>query len=213
MIKVIITDDHPIVRKGIRQILEDDQDERFGFIDEAGDGAELLHKLDNDDFDLVLLDISLPGRSGFEVLTEIKKYKPKVNVLILSFYPEEQYALRALKLGASGYLNKASAPGELISAIIKAYNGGRYISPSLAQKITLNVLEEKETPLHEKLSARELEVITLLSSGMTLSSIAEKLSLSPKTISTYRIRILDKLNLNTTSDIIRYAISNGLSIV
>lgn len=213
MIKVIITDDHPIVRKGIRQILEDDQDERFGFIDEAGDGAELLHKLDNDDFDLVLLDISLPGRSGFEVLTEIKKYKPKVNVLILSFYPEEQYALRALKLGASGYLNKASAPGELISAIIKAYNGGRYISPSLAQKITLNVLEEKETPLHEKLSARELEVITLLSSGMTLSSIAEKLSLSPKTISTYRIRILDKLNLTTTSDLIRYAISNGLSIV
>lgn len=213
MIKVIITDDHPIVRKGIRQILEDDQDERFGFIDEAADGAELLHKLNHDDFDIVLLDISLPGRSGLEVLTEIRKYKPKVHVLILSIYPEEQYALRAIKLGASGYLNKASAPGELISAIIKAYSGGRYISPSLAQRITLNVLEEKETPLHEKLSARELEVITLLSSGMTLSSIAEKLSLSPKTISTYRIRILDKLNLTTTSDLIRYAISNGLSIV
>jgi DNA-binding NarL/FixJ family response regulator len=211
MIKVIITDDHPIVRRGIRQILDDDKEERFGFIEEAGDGAELLQKLEKDDFDIVLLDISLPGRSGLELLSEIKKNKPKVSVIILSIYPEEQYAMKAFKLGASGYLNKASAPDELISAIIKTFNGGRYISPSLAQKITFNVLEEKDSPLHEKLSARELEVISLLSSGMTLSKIAEKLSLSPKTISTYRKRILEKLNLNTTSDIIRYAIKEGLS--
>jgi DNA-binding NarL/FixJ family response regulator len=211
MIKVIITDDHPIVRKGLRQILEDDRDERFSLISEAGDGTELLQKLEKEDFDIVLLDISLPGRSGLEILSEIRKKKPKVHLLVLSIYPEEQYAMRALKLGASGYLTKNSAPDELISAIIKAYNGGRYISASLAEKITFNILEEKEGPLHEKLSARELEVIALLSSGKTLSQIAEKLSLSPKTISTYRERILVKLNLKTTSDIIRYAIKEGLT--
>lgn len=211
MIKVIITDDHPIVRKGIRQILEDDKEDRFGVIEEAGDGPELLQRIDKEDFDIVLLDISLPGRSGLELLSDIRKLKPKVHILVLSIYPEEQYAIRALKLGASGYLNKASAPDELISAIIKAKSGGKYISSVLAQRISLDILEERESPLHEKLSARELEVITLLSSGLTLSKIAEELSLSPKTISTYRERILEKLNLNTTSDLIRYAINNGLS--
>jgi len=210
MIKVIITDDHPIVRKGIRQILEDDKYERFGVIEEAGDGSELLQRLDKEEFDLVLLDISLPGRSGLELLSDIRKLKPKVHVLVLSIYPEEQYAIRALKLGASGYLNKASAPDELISAIIKAFSGGKYVSSTLAQKITLDILEERESPLHEKLSARELEVLTLLSSGFTLSKIADELSLSPKTISTYRERILEKLNLKTTSDIIRYAIKEGM---
>jgi DNA-binding NarL/FixJ family response regulator len=211
MIKVIITDDHPIVRKGLRQILDDDREERFGIIAEAGDGAELLQKLDIEDFDIVLLDISLPGRSGLDLIFDIRKKKPNAHILVLSIYPEEQYALRALKLGASGYLTKNSAPDELISAIFKAYSGGRYISTSLAEKITFNILEETESPLHEKLSARELEVIALLSSGKTLSQIAEELSLSPKTISTYRERILAKLNLKTTSDIIRYAIKEGLA--
>jgi len=211
MISILITDDHPIVRRGIRQLLEDDTDERFGNIAEAGNGKELLEKLKLQDFDVILLDISLPGRSGLELLGDIKKLKPSTAVIILSIYPEEQYALRALKLGASGYLTKTSAPDELIEAVVKASQGKRYISALLAEKITFNLLEEKEPALSEKLSVRELEVVSLLASGKTLSAIAEELSLSPKTISTYRERILEKLNLKTTSDIIRYAIKEGLS--
>ena len=211
MISILITDDHPIVRKGIRQLLEDDQYERFGNIDEAGNGIELLDKLKSFDFDVVLLDISLPGRNGLELLADIKRTKPEVFVVILSIYPEEQYALRALKLGASAYLTKASAPGELVAAVVKASQGERYITSSLAEKITFNLIEEKESPLHEKLSVRELEVVSYLASGKKISNIASELSLSPKTISTYRERILSKLNLKTTSDIIRYAIKEGLS--
>ncbi len=211
MIRVLITDDHPIVRRGIRQMLEDDKFERFGIIDEAGNGKELLEKLQTTSFDVVLLDISLPGRSGLELLGDIKKLKPETAVVILSIYPEEQYALRALKLGALGYLSKASAPEELIAAVVKASQGVRYISSSLAEKIAFNFIEENETPLHEKLSVREMEVISMLAAGKMMSSIAEELSLSPKTISTYRERILEKLNLKTTSDIIRYAIKEGLS--
>lgn len=211
MISILITDDHPIVRKGIRQLLEDDLEERFGNIDEAGNGKELLDKLQSSDFDVVLLDISLPGRSGLELLGDIKKLKPEVSVVILSIFSEEQYALRALKLGASGYLTKASAPEELIAAVVKASQGERYISSSLAEIITFNLLDNREAPLHEKLSVREIEVVAMLALGKTLSGIAQELSLSPKTISTYRERILEKLNLKTTSDIIRYAIKEGLS--
>jgi len=211
MISILITDDHPIVRRGIRQLLEDDLNDRFGPISEAGNGSELLEKLHYQDFDVILLDISLPGRSGLELIGEIRKFRPQTAVVILSIYPEEQYALRALKLGASGYLTKASAPDELIEAVLKASQGKKYISASLAEKVTFSLLEENEIPLHEKLSVRELEVIVLIASGKTLSGIAEELSLSPKTISTYRERILEKLNLKTTSDIIRYAINKGLS--
>jgi len=211
MITILITDDHPIVRKGIRQLLEDDPDERFGSIEEAGSGKEMFEKLQVQHFDLVLLDISLPGRSGLELVSDLRKVYPDTAVVILSIYPEEQYALRALKLGASGYLTKASAPEELIAAVIKASNGEKYITSGLAEKIAFNLIEEKETPLHENLSVRELEVVSLLASGKTLSKIAAELSLSPKTISTYRERILEKLNIKTTSDIIRYAIKEGLS--
>ncbi len=184
MISILITDDHPIVRKGIRQLLEDDQYERFGNIDEAGNGNELFEKLNSSHFDVALLDISLPGRSGLDLLRDIKKSYPEVSVVILSIYPEEQYALRALKLGASGYLTKASAPEELIAAVVKASQGERYITSTLAEKITFNLLENKEAPLHDKLSSRELDVVSMLASGKTMSSIADKLSLSPKTIST-----------------------------
>ena len=211
MISILITDDHPIVRKGIRQLLEDDPDERFGNIEEAGNGKELLEKLNSSDFDVVLLDISLPGRSGLDLLGDIKKLKPEVAVVILSIYSEEQYAFRSLRLGASGYLTKASAPEELVAAVIKAARGERYITSSLAEKITFHLLENSDAPLHEKLSVREIEVVSMLASGKTMSGIAKDLSLSPKTISTYRERILAKLNLKTTSDIIRYAIREGLS--
>lgn len=210
MIKVLITDDHPIVRQGLRQILEDDKYQRFGLVEEAVNGKELLDKIHHTDFDVILLDISLPGRSGLELLGEVKKIARATAILILSIYPEEQYAIRAIKLGASGYLNKASAPEELIEAIIKVAEGGRYLTPSLTENITMNFFSEDQKPLYDRLSIRELEVITLLAEGKTLSNIAADLSLSPKTISTYRERILAKLNLKTTSDIIRYAIKEGL---
>jgi len=210
MIKILITDDHPIVRQGIRQILEDDKFQRFGLIEEAVNGKELLEKINTTFFDVILLDISLPGRSGLEILGEVKKIARTTAVLILSIYPEVQYAIRAIKLGASGYLNKASAPEELIEAIIKVSEGGRYLTSSLAESITMKFFKDDDKPLHDKLSVRELEVITLLAEGKTLSNIATDLSLSPKTISTYRERILAKLNLKTTSDMIRYAIREGL---
>jgi DNA-binding NarL/FixJ family response regulator len=210
MIKILITDDHPIVRQGIRQILEDDKFQRFGIIEESANGKELIEKIKTKVFDVILLDISLPGRSGLEILGEVKKIASTTAVLILSIYPEEQYAIRSIKLGASGYLNKASAPEELIEAIIKVSEGGRYLTPSLTENITMNFFSEDQKSLYDKLSIRELEVITLLAEGKTLSNIATDLSLSPKTISTYRERILTKLNLKTTSDLIRYAIKEGL---
>lgn len=210
MIRVLITDDHPIVRQGIRQLLEDDKERRFGLIEEASDGKELLNKIINYTFDVVLLDISMPGRGGLELLSEVKKLRPEISVLILSIYPEEQYAIRALKLGAAGYLNKTSAPEELVNAVFKVSQGGRYITASLSEKIALDLFDNNDKPLHEKLSVRELEVISSLASGKKISSIARELSLSPKTISTYRERILAKLNLKTTSDLIRYALKEGL---
>ena len=211
MIQVLITDDHPIVRQGIRQILEDDKEQRFGLLEEAANGKELLEKISHTAFDVILLDISLPGRSGLDLLSEVKRLAPDTSVLVLSIYPEEQYALRALKLGASGYLTKASAPEELIFAILKVSAGGKYITSSLADRIAMNYLDEDKKMLHDNLSIRELEVISLIASGKTLASIAVELSLSPKTISTYRERILSKLKLKTTSDIIRYAINEGLA--
>ena len=211
MINVLITDDHPIVRRGLKQLLEDDKNGRFGILEEAESGKEMLEKMVSLDFDVILLDISLPGRNGLELLGDIKKIRPKVPVIILSIYSEEQYAVRAIKLGASGYLNKTSAPDELITAIYKVSQGGRYLSPSLAELLADNALDENEDSLHSKLSVRELEVISLLASGMTLSSIAKELSLSPKTISTYRTRILLKLQLKTTSDIIKFAINEGFA--
>jgi two-component system, NarL family, invasion response regulator UvrY len=211
MIKVLITDDHPVVRRGLMQLLEDDKDERFGALMEAGNGKEMFDILGENDFDVVLLDISLPGRNGLELLKELRVLRPKIPVLMLSIYPEEHYALQSLKLGASGYITKNSPPDELINAICRVATGGRYITPALAEKIADNYLSDKDIHYAELLSPREMEVITLLASGKTLSGIAEELSLSPKTISTYRERILLKLNLKTTSEIIRYAFKEGLT--
>lgn len=211
MIRVIITDDHPIVRQGIRQILEDDRDQRFGNIDEASDSATLLEKILHNEYDVILLDISLPGRSGLDILPDIKKRSPGSRVIMLSMYPEEQYAVRALKTGASGYLTKSSAPEELISAVIKVSNGEKYITAGIAEIITHNFFYGAREQPQELLSARELEVIKLLATGHKLNGIAELLMLSPKTVSTYRSRILEKLNLKTTAEIIRYALSNNLA--
>lgn len=211
MIRVIITDDHPIVRQGIRQILEDDRDQRFGVIDEASDSAGLLEMVLRKEYDVILLDISLPGRSGLDILPDLKKRSPGSKIIMLSMYPEEQYALKAIKTGASGYLTKASAPEELISAVIKVSNGERYITSGLADIITASYFDGTGGQPQDILSAREMEVIKLLAAGHKLNGIAEMLAVSPKTVSTYRSRILEKLNLKTTAEIIRYALNNNLA--
>ena len=208
MIRVLITDDHPVVRRGIRQILEDD--DRIILIHEASDGKELLDKMGKQDYDVVLLDISLPGRSGIELISQVKKIRPKTAVLMLSIHSEELYAIQSLKFGASGYLTKSSAPEELLSAVYKASRGEKYISASLAERMADNLFSDAEKPPHLLLSAREMEVLQLLSDGKTVGQIAEYLSLSPKTISTYRERLLTKLRLKNTADLIRYAILEGL---
>jgi two-component system, NarL family, invasion response regulator UvrY len=207
MIKVMITDDHPVVRRGIRQILEDD--DRIGLIHEAGGGKELFEKLREQEYNVILLDISLPGRNGLDLISQIKKVQQSAAILILSIHSEELYAIKALRLGASGYLTKSSAPEELVSAIYKVSKGERYISSSLADKMADNILTNSDRPVHELLSAREMEVLNLFASGKTVVQIAGELSLSPKTISTYRERLLSKLKLNTTAELIRYGIMEG----
>jgi two-component system invasion response regulator UvrY len=211
MIRILITDDHPVVRRGIRQILEDD--ELISLIDEAGSGKELFQRMKEKEYDVILLDISLPGRSGLDLINQIKKTQKSIAVLMLSIHSEEVYAIKALKNGASGYLTKSSAPEELISAIHKVSDGGRYISSSLAEKMADTILSESEKPLQQLLSSRELEVLGHFSSGKSVAQIAVELSLSPKTISTYRGRLLEKLKLSSTADLIRYAILEGINIV
>lgn len=208
MIKVLITDDHPVVRRGIRQILEDD--DRISLIHEAGNGKELIERLKEQIYDVILLDISLPGRSGLDLISEIKRTQQSTAILILSIHSEALYAIKALKSGAAGYLTKTSAPEELISAIIKVSRGERYISSSLAEAMAENAISGSERPLHELLSARELEVLRMLAEGKKVVQISSELSLSPKTIGTYRERILEKLKLHTTADLIRYAIMEGI---
>ncbi len=208
MIKLIITDDHPVVRQGLRQILEGYR--VVSHIEEAENGSQLMEKLSKSSFDVVLLDISMPGKNGLEVLKDVKAMWPSVAVIILSIYPEEQYALRAMKLGASGYLTKSSAPEELITALQYAARGHKYITRGLADAIAQNIGKDADAPLHETLSDRELEVMCLMAKGFSSKEIAEKLFVSPKTVSTYRERILNKMLMNSTSEIIRYAIKNGL---
>jgi two-component system invasion response regulator UvrY len=206
MIKILITDDHPVVRKGLKNILETCPDIKV--TGEAGQGSELLEKLLHDDYDVILLDISLPGRNGLDMLNEIKSINKNIAVIMLSMHPEEQYAARALKLGASGYLTKSTDPCELIMAVKRAAMGKKYITAILAEILASN--NDYVKPLHKRLSLRELEVMCLFAKGKSPSEIAEELSLSIKTISTYRKRILIKMNLKNTSGIIRYAIKAGL---
>ncbi len=208
MIKILIADDHAIFRKGLKQIISDTSD--MVVTDEANNGKEVMDKVRRNGDDIILLDISLPGRHGLDILKDIKSEKPDLPVLILSMYPEEQYAVRALRAGASGYLTKSSAPDELIKALRKVSLGKRYVSSSLAEKLASYLNSYEEKPLHEKLSDREYEVIRMLASGKRVKDIAEELSLSVKTISTVRTRILEKMNMKSTAEIIHYAIKHGL---
>jgi len=208
MVRILVADDHAIVRKGLKQIIAETAD--MVVADEACDGQEVLNKLRKDSFDVVLLDISMPGRTGLDILRELKTENPRVPVLVLSMYPEEQYAVRVLKAGASGYLTKESAPDELIAAIRKVSVGKRYVTPSLAEKLALNLQADSDKPLHESLSDREYQVMCMIASGKTVGEIAEKLSLSAKTISTYRARILEKMKMKNNAEITHYAIQNRL---
>ena len=207
-IRLLIGDDHAVVRKGMKQILAETRD--IVVADEAGNGREVLEKVRKNDFDMVLLDISMPGRDGLEVLKELKSLRPKLPVLMLSMYPEEQYAVRSLRSGASGYLTKDSAPDELISAIRKVSSGGKYVSASLAEKLAHKLGADMENPLHEALSDREYQVMCMIASGKTVKEIGEELSLSVKTVSTYRSRILNKMRLKGNAELTRYAIDNKL---
>lgn len=208
MIKILIADDHAVVRAGIKQILTGQED--IVVEDEAGSGQEVINYLTKRHYDLILLDISMPGRSGLEILEDIKSLQPRLPVLILSMHPEEQYAVRTLRAGAAGYLTKASAPQELIKAIRKVSQGGKYVTSSLAEKLAFELDANSEKPIHETLSNREYQVMLMLASGKTVTDIAKELCLSPKTISTYRMRILEKMNMKKNAELTLYAVRNSL---
>lgn len=208
MIKILIVDDHPIYRGGLKQFLCKSFDQVV--IDEASNGSKALNKIRKSDYDVVLLDIDMPGRSGLEIIKDVKKEKPKLPVLMLSAYPEDQYAIRSLKSGASGYLTKKSVPAELIKAIKKVRQGGKYLTLSIAERLASAIEEDSEMSPHERLSNREYQVMCMIAHGSTLKEISEELSLSESTVSTYRTRILEKMGLKNNSEIISYAIRNGL---
>ena len=208
MTKILIADDHSVVREGLKQILSAKSD--MAVTAEASTGHEVLQQIEKNNFDLVVLDISMPGRGGLDILKEIRNKRPKLPVLILSMYPEEQYAVRVLKAGASGYMTKESAPNELLNAIKQISKGKKYVSPSLAEKLAVDLEITTGRPLHESLSDREYQVMCMIASGKTLKEIAEQLSLSIKTISTYRSRILEKMNMKSNAELTHYAIKNKL---
>lgn len=208
MIRVLITDDHAIVRHGLKKILSDTDD--MSVTGEADTGAQAIKSIREIPCDVVLLDISLPDRNGIEVLKQIKKERPKLPVLMLSMHTEREFAVRALKAGASGYLTKQSAPMQLVAAIRHVFSGKKYITPSLAEEVANMLSGDLEQPAHKVLSDREYQTLCLIASGKTLSGIASELLLSPKTVSVYRSRVLEKLKLRNNSEITRYAIKNQL---
>lgn len=204
MMKILIVDDHPVVREGLRRILSD-----FA-VEEAISGHGALEKIRKNDYDAVVLDIAMPGLSGLDVLKQIRSERPRLPVLILSMYPEEQYAVRVLRAGASGYLTKNNAPDELLTAIRKVSAGRKYVSPVLAEKLANELQSDEKRQLHERLSDREYQVMCFIASGMTIKKIAEELSLSVKTINTFRARILTKMTLKNSAELTYYAIKHRL---
>ena len=208
MIKVLIGDDHAILRRGLKEILLREFDGVT--CGDAENAEQVLAQVQTQDWDFVILDITMPGRSGLDVLKNIKDLRPKLPVLVLSMHPEDQYGKRVLKAGASGYMNKESAPEELITAIRRILAGGRYVSSTLAERLAVDLNEDVGRPVHERLSDRELEVLCKIASGRTVGQIAEELHLSVPTVSTYRARILEKMSLSNTAELIHYAVRNHL---
>jgi len=209
MIRVLVVDDHAIFRRGLRTILDEAGDMEVGC--EAGSGAEAIDRLRGCRCDIAVLDIAMPDRSGIEVLDHIKAWRPDMPVLVLSVYPEDQYAMRLIKMGAAGYMNKESAPTQLLDALRRIASGKRYISPALAEQLAEEQVAGGDLPPHETLSNREYQVFARLVSGASVSEIAEAMSLSVKTVSTYRARVLDKLRLKGNAELVRYALQHGLT--
>lgn len=207
-LQVLIVDDHPVVRRGLKEILADAPD--VAEVGEADHPQQALDLVLSRHWDVVVLDLGLPGRGGLDVLKELRRDKPKLPVLILSMQPEDQYAVRALRAGAAGYLTKETAPDKLLEAIRKVTSGGRYISPAVAEQMAAGLAVDATKPLHELLSDREYEVLRLIGSGQTVGDIAEQLSLSVKTVSSYRARILEKMGMSNNAELMQYAIRNSL---
>ena len=208
MVRILIADDHAIVRKGLRQIILENYP--FATIGETNDAEELIAKAAKEKWDVIICDLNMPGRSGLEALNQIRQFAPQLPVLIMSIYPEEQYAVRVLKAGASGYLSKESIHDHLNNAIQTVLKGRKYITPSVAEILATSLTTDKNKLPHESLSDREFEVFKLLATGKKVSFIAQQLSLSITTVSTYRARILEKMNMHSNSELTRYAIEHGL---
>ena len=206
--RVLIADDHPIFRAGLREVLV--KDPELEYVGEADDGNQALAFARKEKWDVVVLDITMPGRDGLEVLQELRHERPKLPILILSAHPEDQMALRFLRAGAAGYLTKDKAPEVLLTAIKKVLRGEKYISESLAEKTALNVIAETPGLLHEMLSDREYQVMRMIASGKTIQEIGGALFLSPRTVSTYRARLLEKMNMKSNTEILRYALEHKL---
>jgi two-component system, NarL family, invasion response regulator UvrY len=208
VIRVLIADDHPVVRGGLKEILVHHLE---GVVcGEVENAQQVLAQVQRHAWDLLILDITMPGRSGYDVLGDLKVLQPNLPILVLSMHPEDLYAKRALKAGARGYLKKESAPEELIQAVRKLLAGGRYVSPTLAEQFARDLHESTDRAVHGTLSAREFEILVMIGSGKTVRQIAEVLHLSGSTVSTYRARVLEKMNMATTAELMRYVISNRL---
>ncbi len=208
-IRILIADDHAIVRHGLRQILS--SSEEMVVTGEAINGLQAMQMARQGEWDVVLLDVSMPEKNGIDTLKQLKREFPKLPVLILSMHPEEHYAIRALKAGASGYLTKQSAPEQLVNAIRQVAGGKKYVSPSLAEELANAISEDSDKAPHEKLSDREYQTLVMISSGKTLSQIAEELNLSVKTVSVYRARLLEKMKLKNNAELTHYGLKHGLT--
>jgi two-component system invasion response regulator UvrY len=208
MLQILIADDHAVVRKGLARILRDGFE--GALIEEVENSEDLIKKAIKGKWDVIISDLSMPGRSGLDALHQLKDLFPKLPILIISIHPEEQYAIRVLKAGGSGYLSKDSAPKDLVAAVQMVLTGKRYISPATAEKLAASVQQSQEKPAHEDLSDREFDVLKLLAAGNSVSDIAKQLSLSVTTISTYRARIMEKMNIKTNAGLTIYALDNQL---
>ncbi len=208
MIRVVIADDHNIVREGLKKVLAADPE--LAVVAEAQNGHEVMHRVRDCDFDVLLLDMSMPGKSGIELIKQVRAEKPRLRILILSMHQEQQYAVRAIKAGASGYLTKDSASNQLVTAIRKVAGGGAYITDAVGEQLALGAMPQNNRPPHDALSDREFQVLKLLISGKGVTEIGEELNLSVKTVSTHKSNLMQKLNLGNSTELIRYAIRHQL---
>jgi len=208
MIRIVIADDHTIVREGLKQLLGSAGD--LQVVAEAADGHQALERVRSEDFDVLLLDMSMPGRSGIELIKQVHSEKPRVRILVLSMHEEQQYAVRAIRAGASGYLTKESASAQLVAAIRKVASGGAFISAEVAQQLALGAMPGAQGMPHESLSDREFQVFKMLAEGKSVSDIAERLTLSVKTVSTHKANVLEKMGMGTSAELVRYALTHKL---